>query len=419
MQKIVDDSGKAFDPSVVEVLKRRHIELEKKAQAASVGTIKLSLDLKIERGAAPAAGFEVSAPVDFCHNENAPADFLGALAHARADIQSVFEGAFQAGSRSLDELLSMLAVRFKQVAPHDAFAVYIIRDEKLHPQYVAGDNFRLFSSLRIPVGQGLSGWVAENRKPILNGNPSVESGYLNNPAVFSTLRSAISVPLVGVTNVIGVLSLYHESKDAFTREQLRLLQSIAPKLALSIESAARVAAAAAEGAEAAQLPDATISIHHLHAELERTRRVNTPLAMILCDADGLSQVQAHLGRAEANSVERGITLAMAEGLREHDFLGRLGPSEYLLVLPGLSLHAVRTKVARLMQIISEKGDSRVAVLAAEALAGEDGLTADELLSVADRRVFQRRQQRIIESVAAARAAAAPVVEEPSRGPWLQ
>ena len=32
------------------------------------------------------------------------------------------------------------------------------------------------------MGQGLSGWVAENRKPILNGNPSVEPGYLNDPA---------------------------------------------------------------------------------------------------------------------------------------------------------------------------------------------------------------------------------------------
>ena len=51
-------SGKAFDPAVVEILKRRHVELEKKAQAASVGTIKLPLDLKVERGAAPAAGLK-------------------------------------------------------------------------------------------------------------------------------------------------------------------------------------------------------------------------------------------------------------------------------------------------------------------------------------------------------------------------
>jgi hypothetical protein len=42
-------------------------------------------------------------------------------------------------------------------------------------------NFRLFASLRIPIGQELSGWVAQNLKPILNGNPSVEPGYLNDP----------------------------------------------------------------------------------------------------------------------------------------------------------------------------------------------------------------------------------------------
>ena len=49
---------------------------------------------------------------------------------------------------------------------------------------VTGENFRLFSSLEIPFGEGLSGWVAENRKAILNGNPSVESGYLDDPTKF-------------------------------------------------------------------------------------------------------------------------------------------------------------------------------------------------------------------------------------------
>jgi len=34
---------------------------------------------------------------------------------------------------------------------------------------VSGDNFRLFSSLQIPLGEGLSGWVAQNHKAILNG----------------------------------------------------------------------------------------------------------------------------------------------------------------------------------------------------------------------------------------------------------
>ena len=88
--------------------------------------------------------------------------------------------------------------------PYDAIVVYIVREDRLIPQYVTGEDFTLFSSLEIPLGQGLSGWVAENRKPILNGNPSVEPGYLNDPTKFSVLRSALAVPLDGLTGPVGV-----------------------------------------------------------------------------------------------------------------------------------------------------------------------------------------------------------------------
>jgi hypothetical protein len=44
--------------------------------------------------------------------------------------------------------------------------------------------------MEIPLERGLTGWVAENRKPIANGNPAVESGYNRD-----RLRSALSVPL--------------------------------------------------------------------------------------------------------------------------------------------------------------------------------------------------------------------------------
>ena len=80
----------------------------------------------------------------------------------------------------------------------------------LRAEYVNGENFRLFSSLEIPLGQGLSGWVAENRKPIVNGNPSVEPGYLNDETKFTTMRTALSVPLIGLNGTVSVLTLYHQ-----------------------------------------------------------------------------------------------------------------------------------------------------------------------------------------------------------------
>ena len=79
-------------------------------------------------------------------------------------------------------------MKLKMTVPYDAIAIYIRRGDESIPEYVNGDNYRLFASLRIPVGHGLSGWVAQNKKPIVNGNPSVEPGYLNDPDKFSTLR---------------------------------------------------------------------------------------------------------------------------------------------------------------------------------------------------------------------------------------
>ena len=45
------------------------------------------------------------------------------------------------------------------MVPYDAIAIYIGANDELVPEYVNGDNYRLFSSLRIPVGQGFpDGW---------------------------------------------------------------------------------------------------------------------------------------------------------------------------------------------------------------------------------------------------------------------
>ncbi len=134
-------------------------------------------------------------------------------------------------------------------------AVYVLRNKVLIPEFVSGENFRLFSSLRIPVGEGLSGWVAQNCKTILNGNPSVEPGYLNDPERFSTLRSALAVPLEGTSSVVAVLALYRFGADAFSRDDLSALLALGAKLGLTIEDAlqragggaVRVAASGAGG----------------------------------------------------------------------------------------------------------------------------------------------------------------------------
>jgi putative nucleotidyltransferase with HDIG domain len=241
MAKVASESGISFDPRVVEILQRRYVELEKLAtEQPFQAPPKLSTDVKVERGLAPDAGFaEAEKPL---YEQRPGKDQFSRLAASRQEVEALSEFSLKLGnSLTLDDTLALLAVRVKHVVPHDSMAVYVIRNKILTPEFVSGENFRLFSSLRIPVGEGLSGWVAQNSKAILNGNPSVEPGYLNDPSKYSTLRSALAVPLEGIAGVVAVLALYRARQDAFSRDDLSVLQAIGPRLGLAVENALREA----------------------------------------------------------------------------------------------------------------------------------------------------------------------------------
>ncbi len=232
--KIVEkESGHAFDPRVVEVLARRYVELERKAKSGggSGEKPKLSTDLKIERGAAPAAGFEASGKPG-----ETGRDLL--RMHRSVSIEQIEQTLTALGQCAIrEDGFAVLREQLRTLIPYDALAVYERSGDILAPVFLDGDDFNLFSSLEIPLGSGLSGWVAENHKPIVNGNPSVEPGYLNDSTKFSTLRSALAVPLETPRGNAGVLSLYHQDRDSFTEQDRDLLLKIGTALANVMEAA--------------------------------------------------------------------------------------------------------------------------------------------------------------------------------------
>jgi putative nucleotidyltransferase with HDIG domain len=243
MAKVALEAGISFDPQVVAILRRRYVELEKLAKQEPLqAPPKLSTDIKVERGLAPAAGFaEPEQPVTLQMNVAAAKQVSVAAAEQEAQALSQF-GVKLGAALSLEDTLSLLAVRVKRLVPHEAMAVYVLRNKVLSAEFVSGDNWRLLASLRIPIGEGLAGWVAQNSKPILNGNPGVEPGYVEPPTI---LRSALAVPLEGKSSVVAVLAVYRSAADAFSRDDLNVLRTLGSKMGLSVEKGLRENAAAA------------------------------------------------------------------------------------------------------------------------------------------------------------------------------
>jgi putative nucleotidyltransferase with HDIG domain len=230
---VQSEAGKSFDPAVVGILARRYIEIGELAKAQET-IARFPTNTRVDRGEAPAAGFEMIAT---------------AIDAISRDLSSLDNALGQGDSRELAELMtrishcstresvfSILRTSLRQVAPYEIMVVYVRKGDHLSPDCVDGDDLGLFGQQENPVGEGLSGWVAQNGKAIVNGNPAVEPGCRNNPGRFDHLLSALGVPLQGTGGMAGVLSLYRLERDAFSSGDLKALSALSPGLAAALES---------------------------------------------------------------------------------------------------------------------------------------------------------------------------------------
>ncbi|HVW84164.1 MAG TPA: HD domain-containing phosphohydrolase [Bryobacteraceae bacterium] len=402
MEIVCSESGKSFDPKIVDILRRRYVELERMAISTGGEKIKLSMDLKIERGLAPATGFAESAETEVTTQAGQePLDPLSSIAAATQEAQMLYELTQDLGnSLSLQEALAFVGVRLKRLIPYETISAYIRRDEKLIPEYVSGENFRLFTSLEIPIGQGLSGWVAENNKAILNGNPSVEAGYLNDPTKYSTLRSALAVPLNGVNGVLGVLALYRSERDAFSKENLRILLAISSKVALAIENALnhRLLETSITTDYLTNLPNARSLFLSLDSEISRAQRDGARLAVVVCDLDGFKQVNDRFGHLTGNKVLRVVANGLRERCDPQDYLARMGGDEFVMLVRGDDAGALDARIEAMRSVVRSAGEAmpepgELSLSIGVALYPNDGPDAEELLAEADRRMYKSKRMR--------------------------
>lgn len=411
MRRVAVEAGKAYDPKVIDLLQTNYKQLEElvRAQSGTFDRQKLSTEVKVERGSAPANG------VQAIRSEASSTTFLTSIAAARQEAQTLFELSHDLGnSLSLSETLSVLSVRLKRLVPYDAIAVYIQRDGELVPEFVNGDNFRLFASLRIPLGAGLSGWAAHNRRPIVNGDPAVEIGKINDPEKFTALRSGLAVPLEGLRGVVGVLTLYHSEPEAYTPDHLRILGAISSKVALSVENALafREAENSATTDYLTELPNARSLFLHLDRELARCKRLNCGLTVMVCDLDGFKKVNDCFGHIEGNRVLKQFAKILQGSCREYDYIARMGGDEFVIVAPGLSSAAAEARgvcLSELTRIAGRElsGEDWLSLSVGCSMFPEDGADAEKLLAEADRRMYLQKQEHRNQRASPASRANAP------------
>lgn len=135
----------------------------------------------------------------------------------------------------LKTLLERTAALVRAVIDYRIFAILLVNDRTndLRMRFQIGHKPEI-ERMRIRMGHGVVGQVAQNRQPILLNDVRQAENYIDaNPDV----RSELAVPLITKNRMIGVIDIQAEQLDYFKPEHLHLLTLTASRIAGAIENA--------------------------------------------------------------------------------------------------------------------------------------------------------------------------------------
>jgi diguanylate cyclase (GGDEF)-like protein/putative nucleotidyltransferase with HDIG domain len=409
-------SGIQFDPKIVDLLEEHYPQLEEKA-SRRIGEIEpLKTDLLIHRGAAPGAGLEpdfdqlgrVSRGQESVNQRDVAQYFpeldtnpsLDLIAAAGEEAKGIFELSQMLGSSlSARETILNMCRRIKPLIPNSCFAVYLRAGSSLIPHFVDGEFSKAFANRKIPLGQGVSGWVANSARPMLNGNPTVEPNYLQECGLFSSTGSALSIPLIDLSgSTFGVLTVYSPEPTAFSKDHLRILLAIEAKFSLSLQNALRFRIAESEAKidHLTQLLNMRQFMEQVDAEIKKSSRTDQRFGVAVCDLNAFKAVNDRYGHFIGNQMLRMISDGFRECCRPQDTIGRMGGDEFVFLLPALDIESASRHIRVVEHAVQQARINLRITVGVTASVGiafypEDGESAEELLVAADRRMYLQKQ----------------------------
>ena len=410
MDYVAGLSGRSFDPRVVDILKANYREFERLAQSTPLRNHRLSKDLIVSRGEAPDAGFEKSASLSGAAGASGaagggaraggaaltPAD---SIVSAQQEIRTIVELATDLSkSLRMEDIFSILAERLKQLVPYDSIAIYVRERSVLKARYASGLNSQAFAAMEIPVGHGLSGWVVENGKAIINGNPSVEPGYADASGQLGALNSALSIPLGdGVDELSGALTLYRAEKDAYNTDHLRVLLAIKADIARAVAGALRFQKAqpAAGADELTGLPTKAALLAYLQDGFAAQRK---PVTVLLCDIDEFRRVNERFGRPTGDELLKLVTNIFRSNSRSVDYVARVNGDEFVLLLAAARPEELAGKIESLDRLVANAcrslcGEESSGLAIGVACFPENGADADSLMAFAEQALIRAKEGR--------------------------
>jgi diguanylate cyclase (GGDEF)-like protein/putative nucleotidyltransferase with HDIG domain len=395
MALLNQEKGKALDPTVLQTFITMLPELTRQVQSIEQTERRLSVAASAVPAGAPGAAW----------SDARATTVFDDIAHAHREIYALYEIAQTMGtSLGVSDTMSLIASKLISLVPFSACALFLFDEatETLQCRFATGSESDAFNAVTLRNGQGLSGWVARNRRPLVNARPNADFEAAGLAVHATALQSALVSPLLFNERFIGTLAVYHTTTDFYTDDHRRLLERVSKQASAVINNSIVFEQTQEDSLTdpLTGLPNTRFMFMHLARELARAERLRTEVALLVMDLDNFKEINDTHGHHVGDRALREVAAVLRTVIRPYDMCVRYAGDEFIVVLPGCGQEEAERKRLEAQSTIDHVTcevrpgrEIALGVSIGAAIFPRDGQTYEALLATADSRMYRDKARR--------------------------
>ena len=239
----------------------------------------------------------------------------------------------------LDAILRTILEQMERLITADMWTLLMMGDsrQELYYAIAAGNGEHALRDLRVRVGEGIAGWVAEHAETLIVPESEEDDPRLHQSLTADRLivRSVVAMPLRGRKGVQGVIEILNPRSSEMTDYTIAFLHILCDHAAIAIENAQDVARI-----QQLTITDDTTGLYNvrhlykiLEEQIERTRRHGRPISLAFIDLDSFKLVNDVHGHLIGSELLGRVGTRLKELARPKDMCFRYGGDEFVVMMP--------------------------------------------------------------------------------------
>jgi diguanylate cyclase (GGDEF)-like protein/putative nucleotidyltransferase with HDIG domain len=401
------ESGRALDPAVVAAFVQLLPGLQKEAIALEQTVARRQVSDDLPQPGTPATGLTP---------EPSKKNVFEDIALAHREIYALYEIAQAMGtSLGVADTMALISAKLSNLVPFSCAALFLHDEhsDMLRCRFATGVDSDLIQQVAVRSGDGLTGWIARNRRPLVNARPSadLEASGLDK---LTKLQSALVCPLMFQERFIGALSVYSTEPAFYRDDHRRLLDRVSEQAAAVINNSIVFEQTQEDSLTdpLTGLPNTRFLFMHLTRELARAERLETEVTLMVMDLDHFKEINDQHGHHVGDRALCEVARVLRAAIRPYDICVRYAGDEFIIVLSGCSPEEAEAKRLELQKSIDEvyfeaRPGKRLplGISIGAAVFPVDGESYETLLATADSRMYLDKSGRKSRSGLAGHAAA--------------